>query len=117
MAKRTPVLTVADTPQTPAWRYWVPSAAIPILPAALDRLGIRGDLEGAVSIAKLEAAYLTQLIAQAEDMTDGRKAVMINMISDFQRMCLTRLRAVQDEAAAKAGTSNSPFDTGRVLSR
>lgn len=107
---------MAETPQDPKMRYWAPDSAIPISLEALRRLDNTGTLDGSTSMIKLEAAYLTALLALAGEMTEGRKAIMINMIAEFTRMSQARLRTQIAEGAARSGADHEPY-LGRVLSR
>lgn len=95
-------------------RYWAPDSAIPISVEAMRRLDNTGTLDGTTSMLKLEAAYLTALLAMASEMTDGRKAAMVNMIAEFTRMTQARMRVQVNEAIARDGGNNEPF-MGREL--
>lgn len=114
MAKRTPQLTVAATPQRPTVHYWAPSRAIEILPEALQRLDMTPVRLDETPNSSLQAALLTQILQLQTLTTAGRRAAAITMAGDFTRM-VEKMRAIAvEENAAQRGEINDPF-MGRVL--
>lgn len=105
-----------ETPQDPKVRYWAPDAALPLRKTVLDQLGMHRELAGYTLRAKLEAAYLSELQVLADNTTDGRHALVVNMMQQLQQIIAGAQRAEADEALAKTGASNDPF-MGRVLAR
>ena len=119
MSKRTKPLPIAPavTPQKPNRHYWTVDSALPISPEALDRLVMQNlDMHSQPVRAKLEAALLTQFQEIADNVTDGRKAAMVNIMSEFLRMVSRVVSVEMLERDARTGTANDPF-MGRVLSR